>query len=190
MQDGVPVPEEGDGGERGAEDGVACVLVLDAVDAELVLDGVVHRADVGDGLADQIAEAVSRAQEFGGGTGTGRRRSTATPRRMVARELRMAVTLRTGQSLVEDKGHDHQRQQNADEAVAGGCELRRSGEAREDHQVKGEGGLQPDEVELASSGHPGGEEGNCGDEYDQRSDRVHVGKEEDGRAKGEDEAPD
>ena len=48
----------------------------------------------------------------------------------------------------------------------------------------------PDEVELASADHPGGEEGNCGGEQDQRSDRVHVGKEEDGRAKGEDEAPD
>src|ERR1700679_461426 len=64
--------------------------------------------------------------------------------------------------LVEDKGHDHQRQQNADEAVAGGGEFGRSGEAREDHQVKGEGSLHPNEVELASADHPGGEKGNCG----------------------------
>ena len=132
MQDGVPVPEEGDGSERGAEDGVACMLVLDSVYSELVLDGVVHRADVGDGLADQIAKAVSRTEEFGGGTcNRGLAEEPADAAKDSGKGVAHGCDVADRPELVEDKGHDHQRQKNADKAVSGRGELRGSGEAKQ-----------------------------------------------------------
>src|SRR5260370_39659661 len=65
MKDGKLIPEKSDRGERGAKDGLAGVRVQTAVNAELVLDGVVHRADAGNSLADLIAKAVSLVEKIG-----------------------------------------------------------------------------------------------------------------------------
>ena len=62
-----------------------------------------------------------------------------------------------GPEQIEDKGHDDECEQNADEAVTGRGEFGRSGKAREDHHVKGEGDLQSDVAEVTSSGDPGRE---------------------------------
>src|SRR5277367_1348607 len=64
VQDRELVPDEGNRGERGAKNVLAGVGVQAAVDAELVLDGVVHRADAGDGLAHLIAEAVRLSEKL------------------------------------------------------------------------------------------------------------------------------
>ena len=50
--------------------------------------------------------------------------------------------------------------------------------------------MQPDVAEVTSSGDPGREQGDSSSQHDQRGDRVHVGKEEDGRAKSKNEAAD
>ena len=82
---------------------------------------VVHRADVGDGLADQIAEAVSRAEEFGGGAGgLGLAEERGDAAKDGGKGAAHGCDVTDRPDLVEDKGHDHQREQNADEAVAGG----------------------------------------------------------------------
>ncbi len=74
MKDGELIPEKGDQGERGAKDGLAGVRVQTAIDAELVLDGVVHGADAGNSLADLIAKAVSLVEKIGAGEGSWPRR--------------------------------------------------------------------------------------------------------------------
>jgi hypothetical protein len=91
------VPEESDRGERGAEYGLADVLVLAAVDAELVLDGVVQSADTGNGLVQLIANAIRLVRSSVWVWAVwGRRKKFAPPRRTVASAVRMAVAVRTG----------------------------------------------------------------------------------------------
>ena len=58
VQRGELIPEEGDGGERGAQDRVAETNVLFAIDAELVDYGVVEGPQTSDGFGDLIADGV------------------------------------------------------------------------------------------------------------------------------------
>src|ERR1700760_1955774 len=95
-----------------------------------------------------------------------------------------------GPYLIEDEGHNDQREQDTDEAISGWGKLCRSGKARKDHQIIREGDLQPDIAEVTSSGDPGREQRDGSGEQDQRGDRVHVGKEEDSRAKRKNEPAD
>src|ERR1700704_2529176 len=160
MEDGKLIPEKGDQSQRGAENGLAGMSVLAAVNAELVLDGVVHGADAGDSFADLIAKAVSLVEKIGVAVGgLGKAKEPGRAAKDGCKRGAHACDGTDRPKLVEDKGHDHQGKQNADEAVAGGGELGRGGAAHEDHQVKGEGDLQPDVAEVTSSGDPGREQG-------------------------------
>ncbi len=156
MKDGKLIPEKGDQSERGAKDGLASSRVKTAVNAELVLDGVVHRADAGDSLADLIAKTVSLAEKIGvAAGGLGQAKEAGGAAKDGCKGGAHSCDGADRPYLVEDEGHNDQREQDADEAIAGRGELRRSGEAREDHQVIGEGDLQPDVAEVTSSGDPG-----------------------------------
>jgi hypothetical protein len=132
------------------------MYVLGAVNAELVVYGVVHSADGGDGLAylitetiglveklDMVASGLGQAEEPGG----------------IAKDSSERITHGCHCSYrpdeVKDKSHNYQREQDANKTIAGGSKFSGSGKTFECYKVKSEGDLQSDVIELTPCGYPG-----------------------------------
>src|SRR5215469_8082682 len=124
MENGELIPKNSNESQRGAKNHLTRVPVLTTVDAKFVFDCVVHRANISDGLTNLIAETIRPPKKFGRSvSGLGQTEELGCSTKDCSKRRTHDGDGTDWPDLIEDKGHDDQREQDANGTVSRGSQV-------------------------------------------------------------------